>query len=229
MTKVFLNEGEQIEVKGSGKKPYIVKKTGGVVDCSCPAWRNVGGQIDLRVCKHIRKNVDRDCLLPQAYAIYDNKAVKKSDKSGTKKSPGRKAAVKKESAPPVLLAHKWENEDPTGWWISHKLDGCVSGDTKIETLELGTIEIKDIVSKKMGVHVKSLNHETGEIEYNEVTSWSEIPSNDDWYEIETEDGERLVITGNHQVFLPEINAYRETSLLKVSDILLLEGADNQKK
>jgi DNA ligase-1 len=32
-------------------------------------------------------------------------------------------AVVKDTAPPVLLAHKWSNEDPAGWWISEKLDG----------------------------------------------------------------------------------------------------------
>ena len=27
-------------------------------------------------------------------------------------------------APGLLLAHKWEqSQDPTGWWISEKLDG----------------------------------------------------------------------------------------------------------
>lgn len=27
------------------------------------------------------------------------------------------------NAPPLLLAHKWKNTDPTGWWMSEKLDG----------------------------------------------------------------------------------------------------------
>lgn len=120
MSKVFLNEGDVTHVKGSGKKPYEVKKVGGVVSCSCPAWRNIGGPIDVRVCKHIRKAIDRECLLPQAHAMYDNKAAK--PKKGAKGAP-KKAAVKKDTAPPVLLAHKWENEDPTGMWMSEKLDG----------------------------------------------------------------------------------------------------------
>lgn len=120
MNKVFLNEEDVTFVKGSGKKPYEVKKVGGVVSCSCPAWRNIGGPIDVRVCKHIRKNIDRACLLPQAHEMYDaSKSTKKTGKS----TGGRKAAVKKDTAPPVLLAHKWENEDPTGWWISKKMDG----------------------------------------------------------------------------------------------------------
>ena len=41
--------------------------------------------------------------------------------------PARTPAVKKDTAPPVLLAHIWDvNTDPTGWWISEKCDGCRS-------------------------------------------------------------------------------------------------------
>lgn len=116
----YLNEGDMVHIKGSGKNPYEVKKSGGVVSCSCPAWRNIGGPIDVRVCKHIRQNIDKACLLPQAHAMYDNKKAK--PKKGAKNAP-KKAPVKKDTAPPVLLAHKWENEDPAGWWMSEKLDG----------------------------------------------------------------------------------------------------------
>ncbi|HLL20799.1 MAG TPA: DNA ligase, partial [Kofleriaceae bacterium] len=43
----------------------------------------------------------------------------------TRSASGRSApATKKDTAPPVLLAHKWELEhDPKGWWMSEKLDG----------------------------------------------------------------------------------------------------------
>lgn len=118
MSKEYLNEGDKTFLKGSGKKPYEIKKVGGVVSCSCPAWRNIGGPIDLRVCKHIRKAIDKECLLPQAHAMYDDAGKKPKKGKGPKK-----AAVKKDTAPPVLLAHKWENEDPTGYWMSEKLDG----------------------------------------------------------------------------------------------------------
>lgn len=119
MDKVFLNEGDVHYAKGSGKKPYEIKKVGGVVSCSCPAWRNIGGPIDVRVCKHIRATIDSSCLLPQALKQYGDAKAKP-----TKKEKGaKKAAVKKDTAPPVLLAHSWENEDPKGWWMSEKLDG----------------------------------------------------------------------------------------------------------
>lgn len=115
MSKTFLNEGDVVEIQGSGKNPYKVRKIGGVVDCSCPAWRNLGGPIDVRVCKHIKANIDPACLLPQAQGVA----------SGKPAAPvaAKSVAVKKETAPPVLLAHPWEKENPTGWWMSEKLDG----------------------------------------------------------------------------------------------------------
>lgn len=119
----FLNEGDVVHIKGSGKKPYEVKKAGGIVSCSCPAWRNIGGPIDVRVCKHIRASIDRACLLPQAHAMYDNKAAKPAKGAKTAENAPKPAAVKKDTAPPVLLAHSWVDEDPTGWWMSEKLDG----------------------------------------------------------------------------------------------------------
>ena len=35
-----LEDGESVEMKGSGARPYVLKNSGGVYSCSCPAWRN---------------------------------------------------------------------------------------------------------------------------------------------------------------------------------------------
>src|SRR5215472_15877552 len=47
-----LQDGESTEMQGSGAKPYILKNTGGVYSCSCPAWRNQSIAIEQRTCKH---------------------------------------------------------------------------------------------------------------------------------------------------------------------------------
>lgn len=49
-----LNDGETTEIKGSGSKPYVLKNTGGVYSCTCPAWRNQSLPIERRTCKHLR-------------------------------------------------------------------------------------------------------------------------------------------------------------------------------
>jgi len=50
-----LADGDSTEMKGSGAKPYVLKNTGGVYSCSCPAWRNQSIAIERRTCKHLRK------------------------------------------------------------------------------------------------------------------------------------------------------------------------------
>ena len=50
-----LNDGESVEVKGSGARPYVLKNVGGVYSCTCPAWRNQSVAIERRTCKHLRK------------------------------------------------------------------------------------------------------------------------------------------------------------------------------
>src|SRR5580700_3235884 len=50
-----LGDGESVEMKGSGAKPYILKNVGGVYSCTCPAWRNQSVGIERRTCKHLRK------------------------------------------------------------------------------------------------------------------------------------------------------------------------------
>ena len=48
-----LQDGESVEMKGSAKQPYVIKNTGGVYSCTCPAWRNQSLPIEQRTCKHI--------------------------------------------------------------------------------------------------------------------------------------------------------------------------------
>ena len=50
-----LGDGESVEMKGSGAKPYVLKNVGGVYSCTCPAWRNQSVAIERRTCKHLRK------------------------------------------------------------------------------------------------------------------------------------------------------------------------------
>ena len=50
-----LADGETVEMKGSASQPYVLKNTGGVYSCTCPAWRNQSVAIERRTCKHLRK------------------------------------------------------------------------------------------------------------------------------------------------------------------------------
>ncbi len=106
-------------MKGSGSARYTLKNTGGVYSCTCPAWMHQSVGIERRTCKHLR-----------AYR-GDEAETRRLGSAPLTGKPSRPKAPKAageqdddDAGPPVLLAHKWENDvDLTGWWISEKLDG----------------------------------------------------------------------------------------------------------
>lgn len=107
-----LSDGETIEVKGSGARPYVLKNSGGVYSCSCPAWRNQSVAIERRTCKHLRK-------LRGEAAEADRVGAPEVAAPAT---AGEESPAK--GAPPLLLAERWDNaQDLAGWWLSEKLDG----------------------------------------------------------------------------------------------------------
>jgi DNA ligase-1 len=110
-----LADGGSVEVEGSSST-YTLTRHGGTYMCSCPAWKNQSAPTDMRTCKHLRGYLGEDFETARLGALPSRAA---STKSG-----GGSGANKKETAPPVLLAHKWEiDHDPKGWWMSEKLDG----------------------------------------------------------------------------------------------------------
>lgn len=108
-----LNDGDSVEMKGSGAKPYILKNIGGAYSCSCPAWRNQSVGIERRTCKHLRKlrgDAEEETRIGGA---LPGKPVKP-----------KKDGEEDEAGPPILLAERWDNTlDLSGWWMSEKLDG----------------------------------------------------------------------------------------------------------
>jgi DNA ligase 1 len=112
-------DGGQVEVKGSGAKPYILKNVGGVYSCSCPAWRNQSVPIERRTCKHLRKVRGEE-----VEAARVGQAEPRPQRQASTSSGSPAASEEPSRAPPLLLAHTWESDvDLTGWWMSEKLDG----------------------------------------------------------------------------------------------------------
>jgi len=113
------------------------------------------------------------------------------------------------------------------WSTAHileKLDGCCDEDTVLET-EDGKMTIKEICESKYNGKVKAFNHETNEITYTDIIGHSIKKNNNDWYEIELEEGILIKLTGNHKVYLPELNCYRRVEDLEGDEYFLLEKLD----
>src|SRR6476661_5413629 len=106
-----LADGQSTEMQGSGSKPYVLRNTGGVCSCSCPAWRNQSIAIEKRTCKHLRK--------------LRGDAAEEARVGGALPQRAKKASGEEEDAGPgLLLAESWDNAaDLSGWWMSEKLDG----------------------------------------------------------------------------------------------------------
>lgn len=106
---------------------YTLSRKGNVYSCSCPAWRNQGAVLDRRTCKHLRAYLGEEAEAARTggaapAAAVKGKPAKKVLSGGGESEEGE--GGEEEKAPPILLAHKWEIEhDPTGWWMSEKLDG----------------------------------------------------------------------------------------------------------
>jgi DNA ligase len=111
-----LQDGESTEMQGSGAKPYILKNTGGVYSCTCPAWRNQSNAIEKRTCKHLRKlrgDAAEEARIGGALPQRPVPASQSADGEGDE-----------DSGPPILLAESWDTAtDLSDWWMSEKLDG----------------------------------------------------------------------------------------------------------
>lgn len=97
--------------------------------------------------------------------------------------------------------------------VQSKIDGCCDANTKIIT-KSGEKTIKEIVENYKDVEVLTFNFEKNQSEFNKVEAASEKKNNDDWYEIELENSQKIKLTGNHRVWVENLNCYRQVKDLK---------------
>lgn len=101
-----------------------------------------------------------------------------------------------------------------------KLDGCCDEDTILLT-EDGEKTIREICESSYKGKVLGFNHQTNHEEYTAVIAHSIKSNNDDWYLLELKDGSYIKLTGNHRVYLPNLDCYRCVEDLTIEDEFLL--------
>lgn len=124
-----------------------------------------------------------------------------------------------------MLAHKFSefsHKIVYPAYVQPKLDGCLSGDTLVETKEFGLIPIKKIVDEKLNCSVRSFNPTKNQKEFKKVLSFFKNKEENEWYEITTSDGRTLKLTGNHMVYLPDLMCYRRVDELTGNENLMLD-------
>ena len=109
-----LKDGELMKIKSSSSdKFYTIKNTYGIYSCTCLGWMFQTNAVDKRTCKHLRQF--RGDAAEKA-RVGSLKTIRSKSSSGGSK--------KKKPSHPIMLAKKWDSSaDPTGWYISEKLDG----------------------------------------------------------------------------------------------------------
>lgn len=106
-----------------------------------------------------------------------------------------------------------------------KLDGCVSGDTVVIT-DKGKMTAKEVFNSKKKLKLLSYNEKSNKIEFkkilNKIKDGIDIKEKTiEWYELETDNGLKLKVTGNHLVYLPDLKCYRRADELKENDKFLI--------
>lgn len=119
------------------------------------------------------------------------------------------------------LKHDRNISDDTNIIVSQKLHSCVHESTVINT-NIGDLTIKEIVDNKLNILVKSMNVFNNKIEMSEIIEHHNQGFTDDWYEVETEDGQKIIITGNNPVWMPKLSCYRNVEDLTVGDFVLVD-------
>lgn len=107
-------------------------------------------------------------------------------------------------------------------FISNKLHGCVERDTLVDTFEYGKKTIGEIVDNKIECHIKAYDTEINSIVYVPIDNYYYMPNDGEWYEIELEDGRKIIITGNNPVWLPVENLYRRVDELQGNECVLID-------
>lgn len=108
--------------------------------------------------------------------------------------------------------------------VTTKKDGenCLSEDSILQT-DQGLKTIRDICEAASPLSVLSWNHARQQEEYRAVTGVAIASECDDWYELETADGQLLRLTGQHQVWVENEQCYKRVCALTGAEELRLSG------
>lgn len=100
-------------------------------------------------------------------------------------------------------------------------DGCLDYNTQIET-DKGNLKIGEIVENKIECNVKAFDFNKNEIIWTSIKNWFINENNFKWYELETDDGKKIKITGNHKVWVTNKNDWIRVEDLEEGDDFIVK-------
>lgn len=95
---------------------------------------------------------------------------------------------------------------------------CLSGDSIVYLEKRGSMRIDDLVNNRYEDNIMSQDL-LGNNMYQPILDWVNNGESDEWLEIETEDGKKILVTPNHRIFANGGDIKAED--LKVGDSLIV--------
>jgi hypothetical protein len=180
--------------------------------------KNVGSDLDIKDTSKWKK-------ITHEYPLGSLDKIQKIEElsSWLKSTNNCKSFVVQEKLDGISLGLTYEN----GKLIEAgtRGDGCCDFNTEIE-FDNGTIEkIGNIVENKINGKVKCYNILENTITYENILDWSINNNDNEWFEIEYQKeniNNKIILTGNHRVFLPLLNCYRRVDELTENDEILID-------
>lgn len=106
--------------------------------------------------------------------------------------------------------------------ISIKHDGCLDENTLIELGDNTLMSIKYICENKYNGYIKTYNIDTKTIELSKISNYRILNNNNDWYEIILENDISIKLTGNHRIWIKNLQCYRKVKdLIGNEEVLLI--------
>lgn len=132
-----------------------------------------------------------------------------------------------------MLAHSYDDYKEELWdnvliYSQPKLDGCLAFDTQVTT-DIGTVTIEELFNNKASAKlIKSYNTLTNQVEFKPIVGVykngndvNEIKSTQ-WFRLTLEDGKQLTLTGNHRIWIKNLNCWRRVDELVGDEEVTLE-------
>lgn len=104
---------------------------------------------------------------------------------------------------------------------TYKMDGCLDYYTILET-DKGKLTIGEIVDKNIKCNVKSWDFKNKKIVFTPIKNWFINENSYKWYELETDNGKKIKITGNHKVWVTNKNDWIRVEDLKEGDDFIVK-------
>ena len=118
-----------------------------------------------------------------------------------------------------LFPNICENHKDTIFQMTEKIDGCLSENTLITT-DRGIKTIKEICEKKIKCKVLAYDIFSEEKLFVKIKGYRIQENNNDWFELEYSD-KKIILTGEHKVYLPKLHCYRQVKDLDGTESFLV--------